>query len=407
MTESEKIGVSAQPLVKGESRTPGQRRKLAVMGLLLLLGIGGGAAIRKLVRAPHSGGKTAGTASHFQGAGFTSEVATAWSRLLDVLRLPGAHSFGFDRFATLLLGHEEPAALAFFKDYSDSPELMKTWNDFKARRNEKGIDAYWFAHKLSESEKFASLLNQHAQDPAFVAFGEKVTQELSAAVLASGATGVAKDKDIAMDKFALANPDDLAAKGASTVQDSGSGGYKLGAMKKLDQVSGSVAFTKFDSLFSKGTLTDAQRGKVVNSLLKGDSIQTACANANASAQCLDAYRKCQADPACGKSITQEPSASANSAAPGTPAGTTGGTLTVAPVGAGGSASVAANTGLTVAPSMPNNTAMPVVQTNLGGGGGGGGGPMSYSPGTPNQGGHSNSGNSSGQGSGGQGKNHGH
>ena len=407
MTESEKGGVSAHPLVKGESRTPGQGRKLAVLGLLLLLGIGGGAAIRKLVRAPHSGGQTAGTASHFQGAGFTSEVATAWSRLLDVLRLPGAHGFGFDRFATLLLGHEEPVALAFFKDYSDSPELMKTWNEFKAHRNEKGIDAYWFAHKLSESDKFASLLNQHAQDPAFVAFGEKVTQELSAAILASGAAGVAKDKDLAMDKFALANPDDLAAKGALTAQQAGAGGYKLGEMKKLDQVSGSVALTKFDSLFSKGTLTDAQRGKVVNSLLKGDSIQTACSNANASAQCLDAYRKCQADPACGKSIRQEPSASANNTAPGT-AGTTGGTLTVAPVGAGGSASVAANTGLTAAPSVPNNTAMPVVQTNLGGGGGGGGGgPMGYNSGTPNQGGHSSSGNNSGQGSGGQGKNHGH
>ena len=63
MTESEKGGVSAHPLVKGESRTPGQGRKLAVLGLLLLLGIGGGAVISRLVRARHSGRQAAGTAS--------------------------------------------------------------------------------------------------------------------------------------------------------------------------------------------------------------------------------------------------------------------------------------------------------------------------------------------------------
>ncbi|MCX5788132.1 MAG: hypothetical protein NTX64_06435 [Elusimicrobia bacterium] len=350
--------------VKSTSEKSDGSRKLAVLAALLLLGIGGGAVGRKLLRAPSTPQPyqpyAARTASPFQSTGFTADVAAAWSRLLDVLKMPGAQGFSYDRFATLLLGHDEPAAVAFFKDYSASPNLLRTWNEFRARRNENGVDAYWLAQKLSKSGEFAGLLNKHAQDPAFMAFGDKVTKELSSAVLQSGAAGVTKGKEVAAaDKFALANDSDQGMK-APAEQDPGAAGYGLRKMDKLQDVSGTTDVRKFESLFTKATLSSAQRSVVINSLLKGSSIQVACSNAHAGAQCLDAYKKCQADPSCGKSLNSP----AGYGSLGT-ANTPGATSAAAPAGM-----AASPAGVPSAPSAAPSAAAGgggQVMKNLGGG----------------------------------------
>ena len=304
MTDPTALPIESQAPKDQQSAQRG--RKLAVAVLLLLLGVGGGAVVRRLLYAPGRAGSGAAGTSAFQRTGLSAAAAAGWSRLLDVLSLPGARGFSFDRFATLLLGHDEPAAVAFFKDYENNPELMRIWKDFRDRRSESGVDAAWFAHQLSGSNEFSQLLNRHAERTDFVKFGEEVTRDLATAVLNSGATGVKRDKDIAADKFALAAPgsDQLSKTGASAETgaqgEAGSGSLKLGDLKKLQEIGTQKDVAKFETLFSKSTMDDKQKTKVLDQLLKGDAPAVACANANASAQCADALKKCQADPACAK-----------------------------------------------------------------------------------------------------------
>ncbi|MCX5787395.1 MAG: hypothetical protein NTX64_02635 [Elusimicrobia bacterium] len=176
-------------------------RRFALIALLLIGAVAGGVAVRKWMQAgrrqPATLARTG--ASPVPSAGLSLNAAALWNRLLSVLGLPGAGRFGFDRLAALLLGHKNEAlAAAFAADFMKEPELKKIWDEFEARHDDVNANAAWLARQLSDSNAFAALLNRCAKDPRFVAVGDSLAREMSAAVVQSGSPEVTGGKALTL-----------------------------------------------------------------------------------------------------------------------------------------------------------------------------------------------------------------
>lgn len=155
-------------------------RRAFAIGALLLLGICAGMGAREwlasreqppLARAP--AGETV------FGTRLSDQAARVWAELLSAVDARGGGRFTFQRLAALLSRRKaDPAARAFAEEFMKDPELEQVWREFVV--SERGSDTAWLARKLSDSSRFAKLLNKHSQDRRFLALMQSLTAEARA-----------------------------------------------------------------------------------------------------------------------------------------------------------------------------------------------------------------------------------
>lgn len=152
------------------------RRAFAV-GVLLLLGIVGGMGLREW-RASREAPPlaTAPAGEPLFGTRLSDDAAGLWAELLGAVD-SRAGRFTFQRLAALLSKRKnDPAAQAFVNEFMKDPELESIWRQFVVG----GSDTGWLARRLTDSSRFAKLLNKHAQDRRFLALMKSLTAEARA-----------------------------------------------------------------------------------------------------------------------------------------------------------------------------------------------------------------------------------
>lgn len=155
---------------------PASDRRAFFFALLLLVGLCAGMGVREWAGARRQAPIAVAT-----GGGevfrtrLSDDAAALWGDLLSALGA-GAKRFSFEQLSALLSRHsKDPVARAFVTEFMSDPELQAAWDEFV--RSETPSGAERLIRKLSQSSKFAKLMNRFAGDSRFFALVESLTAD--------------------------------------------------------------------------------------------------------------------------------------------------------------------------------------------------------------------------------------